>query len=389
MPENAEHTSTEDVLQSSELAARLLRRLIVSPGVIDTRRVHRSYARLTELITHAHPLLHDLLARYNIDDDSAAQDLPLVMDQPWMVNLNTYLTNNSSTSSTTTNNSYFANTTTNQSILQSTTSSSTNTQLFGATSEPAPSETFRVSRRPADRRQNIAVEANDVVLNPMPKHAESLTSSMAHVEGQPLTLVKREDRKHEPTSPAPSPVPAPTKLTLAQTTVTPRVIQREIVETEMKTSRLVLKDSERIKEVRHFFKSDNSDARPEINTPQRPPAATEIAAAATVPTLPLAQEQLPAAQFQSRPPQLVWRKSVESQTLRDFVTEVSSSSSSAAVRQALDSLPMAQTPPSNQFVKSESSSRVEESPSGEEITTEGMLRRISKMLLIERERRGY
>jgi len=37
----------------------------------------------------------------------------------------------------------------------------------------------------------------------------------------------------------------------------------------------------------------------------------------------------------------------------------------------------------------ESSFREVESRGSEEISTEGMLRRISKMLLIERERRGY
>ena len=57
MPEHIEPKSAEEVLQSSELAARLLRRLIASPGVIDTQRVFKTYARLTELITHAHPLL--------------------------------------------------------------------------------------------------------------------------------------------------------------------------------------------------------------------------------------------------------------------------------------------------------------------------------------------
>src|ERR1044072_1579043 len=47
---------------TSELAVRLFRRLTTSPGVIDTQRLFRTYARLTEVITH--PLLHDLLARY-------------------------------------------------------------------------------------------------------------------------------------------------------------------------------------------------------------------------------------------------------------------------------------------------------------------------------------
>ena len=121
---------TEPVM--SELAARLFRRLTTSPGVIDTQRLFKTYARLTAVITH--PLLHDLLARYFIDLDSSVQNLPLVNDQPWMLNLNTYLTNNSSVSSvSTTNNSFFTSTAINQSILQST----TNSQVFGATPQPA------------------------------------------------------------------------------------------------------------------------------------------------------------------------------------------------------------------------------------------------------------
>jgi hypothetical protein len=113
------------------------------------------------------------------------------------------------------------------------------------------------------------------------------------------------------------------------------------------------------------------------------------AATAIPPALPVVQESIPTSQFQTRPQQLVWRKSADTQTLRDFVADVSSSSSLAAVRQAIDSLPVAQTPPGAPVITPESSFREVESRAREEITTEGMLRRISKMLLIERERRGY
>ena len=205
MSEHTERTSAEDVLQSSELAARLLRRLIASPGVIDTQRLFKTYARLTEVITHAHPLLHSLLARYFIETDSTVQNLPLVTDQPWMLNLNTYLTNNSSVSSTsTTNNSFFTSTAINQSILQST----TNTQVFGAASQSAPPEKFRISRRAADRRQSVPVAVQDDVLNPVPPRKELATQSPAHVEEQPLTLANRENRISEPARPVPSSVPS-------------------------------------------------------------------------------------------------------------------------------------------------------------------------------------
>jgi hypothetical protein len=385
----AEQTSAEDVLQSSELAARLLRRLVVSPGVIDTQRLFKTYARLTEVLTHTHPLLHDLLARYYVDDDSTLQNLPLVMDQPWMLNLNSYLTNNSSVSSTsTTNNSFFTSTAINQSILQSTTSSTTNTNVFGATSQPAPPEKFRISRRPSDRRQSIPVDVQGEVLNPVPqRQAELLTQSPARVEERPPTLPNREDRVSEAARPVPPRMPTLANPTLVQLPVqpppAPPVIQRELLESETKTTRLVLKENERTKIERHLAKSE---ARPD--TLQTPPAVTEIRAA-TPPTLPLVQEQIPSPQIQTRPQQLVWRKSADTQTLRELVSDVSSSSSLAAVRQAVDSLPVAQMPSSAPMMSPESSFRETETRASEEITTEGMLRHISRMLLIERERRGY
>jgi len=378
MPEYSEPTS--------ELAVRLLRRLIASPGVIDTQRLFKTYARLTQMVTHAHPLLHDLLARYRVDDDSTLQDLPLVMDQPWMLNLNTYLTNNSSVSSTT-NNSTFTSTAINESILQSTTSSTTNTNVFGATSQPVAPEKFRISRRAPERPQSVSVGVQDDVLNPLPqRRAEVLTQSPAHVEEQPLTLANRETRISEARlvgRPVPSPAPTVINQEFVQPPLAPSVIQREVLETEINTTRLVLKDSERIRVERHSAKDE---VRQETKPSQTPPAVSEVG---SPPSLPLVQEQIPVTHFQTRPQQLVWRKSADSQTLRDFVADVSSSSSVAGVRQTIDSLPRPTTSPSTPIMSPESSFREVEPRTSEEITTEGMLRRISKMLLIERERRGY
>ena len=385
----SERTSAEDALQSSELAARLLRRLTASPGVIDTQRLYKTYARLTKMITHAHPLLHDLLARYFIASDSTLQDLPLVMDQPWMLNLNTYLTNNSAVSSTT-NNSFFTSIAVNQSILQSTTSSTTNTNVFGATSQPAPPEKFRISRRPSDRRESVPVDVHEDVLNPVPqRRAEPVTQSLTHSEEKPLTLANRETRISEARligRPVPPSVPTLTNPALVQPPLALPVIQRELRDSEIKTTRLVLNDNERIKIDRHSTKSEE---RHETKTSQTKVAVTEVRADAIPTTLPLAQAQIPASQFESRPQQLIFRKSADTQTLRELVADVSSSSSLAAVRQAIDALPVAQTPPSAPMMSPESSFREAQSRGGEEITTEGMLRRISKMLLIERERRGY
>jgi hypothetical protein len=181
-----------------------------------------------------------------------------------------------------------------------------------------------------------------------------------------------------------SEVPALTNPTPVRQPLAPPVIQRELLESERKTTRLVLQDKERIKIERHSAKSE---ARQETESSQTPPAEIKIEPAPI--QLPLVQEQIPTPQLQTRPQQLIWRKSADTQTLRELVSDVSSSTSLAAVRKAIDSLPVAQTQPSAPMMMPESSSREVESRGSEEISTEGMLRRISKMLLIERERRGY
>ena len=391
MPEYAEHTS--------ELAARLFRRLIASPGVIDTQRLYRTYARLTEFITHAHPLLHDLLSRYGVDDDSTLQSLPLVNDQPWMLNLNTYVANNSSFSSTTntTNNSFFAGT--NQFVSSVSTTSSTHNELHGTTHQPEPLDKFRVRRGRAGpvagRRQSVP----DDVLNPVPKSEQE--------------------------KPASSLVPGLTDLTFFHPALAPPVIQREMMETEIKTSHRVLKEIERIKEEKYSGTADRTEA-PETYQTVSPRTDTSAATPATLPmvnrqpeparvretvvnrasenhhqianssdstsspsTIPLVHEHISSPEFHPRPPQLIFRKNVDTLTLRDLVSDVSSSSPLAAVRKALDSLPVAQPSSSAPVMKPEIPSRTDDASAGEEITTEGMLRRISKMLLIERERRGY
>jgi len=249
-------------------------------------------------------------------------------------------------------------------------------------------ERFRISRRAPDRQQSVPIDVQDDVLNPLPqRRVEPLTQSPAHVEEQPLTLANRETRISEARlvgRPVPSPAPTVTNQGFVQPPLAPSVIQREMLETEINTTRLVLKDSERIKIERHSAKDE---VRQETKPSQTSTALTEIGA--IPPTLPLVQEQIPTSHFQTRPQQLVWRKSADTQTLRDFVADVSSSSSVAAVRQAIDSLPRPTTSPGAPMMSPESSVREVESRASEEITTEGMLRRISKMLLIERERRGY
>ena len=92
-----------DFLEPSALTARLHRRLSSSPGVIDIQDILKTYARLTKWAAHARLLIDDLLTRYSIDDGSAPGNLTLVTEQPWMLNLNTYLTDRNSFSSTANN----------------------------------------------------------------------------------------------------------------------------------------------------------------------------------------------------------------------------------------------------------------------------------------------
>src|SRR2546423_1553852 len=99
MNENPEQQTAEDVLRSSELTARLLRRLTASPGMIDLRMPQRNHARLLALPARAVSLYDELMTRYGLDDGSA-ESQSLVMEQPWLLNVNAYLTNNNSFSST-------------------------------------------------------------------------------------------------------------------------------------------------------------------------------------------------------------------------------------------------------------------------------------------------
>ena len=101
MNENPNQATAQDVLQSSELTARLLRRLTVSLGIIDVVTLRQARSRLATWIIRSSALLDDLRTRYGIADDSVIKSPPLVMEQPWMVNINSYLTNYNAFSSTT------------------------------------------------------------------------------------------------------------------------------------------------------------------------------------------------------------------------------------------------------------------------------------------------
>jgi len=409
MTEYSEHISAADVLESSELAARLIRRLTSPPGVINTRGVVQRYARLTEWIPLAHPLLHDLLRRYSIDDGSSFRSLPLVTDAQSQLNVNAHLTNNNSLLSTT--NNFFSapanefppaalssSSSTSASVHSSSRQSSgPEAKMFmsGQPSEPRQTETFRVSRNPAHRsRQGVPLDVEDVATQ-----IEEDTRRREEVE----EMAKgKQIRSH---------VSTPTSLPLARTRLAESGIQQVTKEDDKERRRFVsdtIEARHEAKLAQAIFARTNSAATssPRLTLNQAKPArrdepvvseaSTEQPLTATEPSpettpfpvLPLVQAQNPASQFQTRPPQFVWRKSEDSPTMRDLISDLSSSGPLAAVREALDALPVAQSQPGNQSVKPVPPGR-EYRPGTEEITTEGMVRRISTMLLIERERRGY
>ena len=197
-----QETTAQDVLQSSELTARLLRRLTVSMGVIDVAKLRQTPARMAAWMIRPTQLLDDLRTRYGIDDDSMIESPPLVMEQPWMVNINSYLTNYNSFSSTT--NQFISSSATTPQSLQSTTpfssqaaqssaplivhssghapSLAANPTRLSADSSSSDSSSspgkFRVSRNPSRRawKANPA-DAQDVAQTPALKEASASTSA--------------------------------------------------------------------------------------------------------------------------------------------------------------------------------------------------------------------
>ena len=293
-----------------------------------------------------------------------------------MLNLNTYLTNNNSYSSTSTTNNSFPRWHYHQSIYFAVNYIFVNShELLGATSQSSPPETFRVSRSPAGRRQSTSVDDRETLVRaprapPMihrelsdtamktsrlfPKDtALSQKSGSVLGQGQYRNAVASGESHNSDNS---SVIDAQRRPDA--TAIRYRPLPTVTLEAEPK-------DTARIKDERHSVTDRSIEVRQGTNTTRTLFAKTDTAEPTTPPTLPLvreqapalplAQEQLPSSQFQTRPQQLVWRKSADSLTLRDLVSDLSSSSPLAAVRQALDSLPVAQvSPPSAQIIKPES-----------------------------------
>jgi hypothetical protein len=167
MNQNPEQAAVEDILQSSELSARLLRRLTEVPGIMDTAMLRQVLERLSRSVKHPPTLFDDLMARYRLDDGSSAGIDPLIMEQSWIMNISAYLTNENSFSSTV--NQYIAAATASKAIEATGTSSPSGADMSRElpstivatrvkTPDPIPHATSSDARYP-DERTKLSEEA--------------------------------------------------------------------------------------------------------------------------------------------------------------------------------------------------------------------------------------
>ena len=441
----------QDVLQTSKLADRLFKRLTTSPGVIDIQGLLKRYQRLTERVTKAHILLENLLTRYAVDDVSAVQHLPLASDQSWKLNLNTYLTNSTSIFSTTYNSSSAITNqfilpagasaippqlSLDLSSSQTSSSSSAEVQFAGrreesdkniARSEP-PSQAqiagkVRVRRKRADFPAPT-LPGETVLRRSAQQSAESPPSGSTtrKVEAKAGTLPKLEDDllpgsprgKDERSQQLSSSVAA--DFSLAPT-------RSELPVARVKSAHRVQETDDERGE-RHSAKSEIVAARPQANAFQSTTGLAEMPPAVALPVSPRQQmdhsqlsgrhtnrEDAPpflkgtndSQEFSPRTPtvpaqidstpvrmratELVFHKgSSNVSQLRELLSETLGNNAPGDPRQNLKSATRQLS--QNQTNTQEFPNRHERATE-REISPERVLRRISRMLLIERERRGY
>ena len=437
MPEHSNYVSTADFLESSELNARLLRRLTSSPGVIDTQDILRVYTRLTKSTTRARLVLNDLLARYSVDDGSTRQNLPLVTEPPWMLNLNTSLTNSNSFLSTTYNSYSVANNAfvsppsalSSASTLVPSASAIGNVSKHGTAHEvkttQAKSESsirtsgkFRVSRKPGRVTtempaalpagvQNNRVfapvqaltyatsrlppgkeddtDAKTLVANSAPLPLASRPAALSTVQGEasneglytPPTVSSDRNlgEKSRPDSHEPSsPLNKQSEITKLTLNSGPGV--RRLAERTPPAIRQGPKVSvQEQKEQYEFFARENADRRTAHTQAERLPTAGREAGAL-----------LPTGQ---RPPDFVWRRNRTARTADELKTAVSDYGALQSESRTAGRFSTARSSQSDQIAMPESARRTERRDDDVEVTAERILRSISNTLLVERERRGY
>ncbi|HXI24700.1 MAG TPA: hypothetical protein VNG71_12615 [Pyrinomonadaceae bacterium] len=459
------NTQAQEVLQASELTARLLRRLIVSPGIIDVRKLRQFAARMTVGIARTFSLLDDLIARYGIDS-ATIENTSLVMERPWMVNINAYLTNYNSYLSTTNHNAFPS--TTNQFISsaaaaqpqsskslssisllsdtfpteplssppsQSSTDSTVSSvhvpsrdakpALNETASLPLPAGEFRVSRSPARRVwERHSADAQDAVRNAALKPSEDSTGSASTVPAAArIEAGKIEDGKSESAKASTSANTTPATLPLAEA----QIAQSQIHRKSLEESATVLRPVEQIREGKDTRQSAEA-VRPtapaaasiklgraeptiEINTAESSHSAraregvprptskagipnhkskTDIPTSASATRLPLVQKQNASPPIQKRPPDFIWRKGADVPTMKDFASAISNASPLQSLSRTTGRASSAQPQQQHsQTFTPEIARRKDETQAVSGISTERILRNISRKLLIERERRGY
>jgi hypothetical protein len=458
MNENSEQTAIHEVLQSSELTARLLRRANISPGVLDTTMLRQVLARLAEWVEPPASLYDELMAQYRIDDDSLDVDDPLVMEQSWMANINAYLTNSSSFSSTI--NQFISGAAASQagavtgagpssrfeksgeshsnlvtsrtvsaglprpSTFSSAAPSSSSsaripnpdaqTTLPGEAGTLSPAMKFRVSRSPARRAWDAApADASDVARSPVLKSVKSEEDRPTHVSPGNIehTRVMKSER---PRANAPAVTPLD-DLPLARTQIDRPDIQRKLAnEGGSGSQQLSNADAPArpagaspgrgpanpARETKQTGGVSNEnlkltgdepgiDGRLQSDTTSHPVSAqAKTLSASSHKTLPLVQRQINSSQTRRESPDFVWRKGADPSAVTNPTASATGSKPVQAVNQAAGHTSTAQSP-NSQIIMSEAASRKDESRAGAGVTTERILRNISRKLLIERERRGY
>jgi hypothetical protein len=512
MNENSEQTAARDVLQSSELTARLLRRATVSPGLLDTTMLRQVLARLAGWDARPASLFDELRSRYRIDDDSIDVDEPLLMEQSWMANINAYLTNSTSFSSTinqfisgvaasqsnaasgANSSSRFEVSRESHSILRESHSSSRELHSSSVTSQMrhaglpplstsssnapsssssgrasnpdarrttpgdaamlSPAAKFRISRSPARRAWDAApADASDAAPRMVLKSSEASTSTAseeARAYGEEARPTKATSEKieqpgatkSEHSSAISSSVKTPGDLPLARTQTNQSEVQRKLLNEGESFSQQVSK-TDAIKEKRQpsqveqpamtvaaspergsanpardikktgsasnesiRFGGDGAgmDRPPQSNATSHPaPAQAHTLHPVSAPaktltafsheTLPLIQKQIDSKQIDSSPaqkqsPDFVWRRGADASMMTNATASVTGGNPVQSANQAADKTSTIQSPHS-QTIRSEAATRKDELRAGSGITTERILRNISRKLLIERERRGY
>lgn len=437
MNENDDQITTQDVLRSSELTARLLRRLTGSPGVIDIQMPRQLYARLTEWLAHSVSLLDDLTARYSIDDGSRAGNQPLIMEQPSMVNINAYLTSNSFTSTT----QSFSPAPPSSDALRSVPASiisprkaahsDAKTMLpelappSSNTSSSPVVEKFRFSRSPKRRaRETAQADVQAVAQKPVLSKDESLNfvaSTPAHIADDKDRFAKPEEEKEiEPTlsqvdttstiDTTSTPLPLQ-----AQTQVAPAQLPRKAPDAGVPLSQSVARAYEIKDDLRHAqdkqalitagasFQHDKVNPVGEVDktigSSHPAPAKADVPATSLTTLSPvrqqitsslaLVQKQIASSLPRPRAPELIWRQGGDAITMREPTESRSGSGPLPSARRSGETLPPAQSPQSNQIITPEPARRTGTRPMDSGVTTERILRNISRQLLIERERRGY